>query len=194
MLPIFASDVDLDKSVYWYGKWSESGGGADIDGLLRSGGEIQRQSQPVISCSSRVLYGSWDVRSSIEADSLDTSVVTISECEYVSNWDNLRGLLKSKGDDDLAAANRELNGFLDEIAADHNITQLWPWMGRSKDTLNETWDIKWMEEYKSAEHLIASELSAAKNGIFTLESNVLDPVVQCKDPEVFSAMVIRSGK
>ncbi len=112
----------------------------------------------------------------------------------MSNWDNLRGLLKSKFDDDLAAANRELNGFLDEIAADHNITQLWPWMGRSKDTLNETWDIKWMEEYKSAEHLIASELSAAKNGIFTLESNVLDPVVQWKDPEVFSAMVIRSGK
>ena len=192
LTPIFASDVDLDTTVYWYGKWSESGGGSDIDALLKSGGEISSQFQPVLACSSRILFGGWDVRAELDSDSLDSSIITMADCEYVSDWDNQRGLLKTKGDDDLAAANRQLNGFLDKTEARYNITQLWPWMGRSKDTLNENWDIKWMEEYTSAEHLVQSELSAAKNGIFTLESNVLDPVVDCKDPEVFSALTIRT--
>ena len=192
LTPIFASDVDLDTTVYWYGKWSESGGGADIDALLKSGGEISSQFQPVLTCSSRILFGGWDVRAKLDSDGLNGSIITMADCEYMSDWDNQRGLLKTKGDDDLAAANRQLNGFLDKNGAKYNITQLWPWMGRSKDTLNEDWDIKWMEEYTSAEHLVESELRAAKNGIFTLESNVLDPVVDCKDPEVFSAVTIRT--
>ncbi len=193
LIPIFSSDLDIEKTILWYGKWEPRAAGKDIDALLASGNEIQSQFQPVITCKSRVLYGSWDIRNKLKPKKVDNKIVSISECKYVSDWDNQRGLLKTRGDDDLASANGELNKFYDENDADFNITQLWPWKGRSKNELSSTWDIKWVEEYRSADHMIITELDMANNGIFEIETKAIDPVINCKDPEVFQARSIRGG-
>ena len=127
--------------------------------------------QPVLACSSRILFGGWDVRAELDSDSLDSSIITMADCEYVSDWDNQRGLLKTKGDDDLAAANRQLNGFLDKTDAKYNTTNCGLGWDDPKDTLNEdrTQHSKRMEEYTSAEHLVQSELRSQERHIHPRE-------------------------
>ena len=193
--PIYATMPNVERSVFWSGRWPLEADGKAIDALQANSSKISEILDPVITCKSKVYYWGWHVLNGLETDPESNRIVNAQHCSYKTEWDNLRGQLNAKTDSDLLAANKKLKAYLEKHdLVDVNSYQLWPNSGFSFADPMVRYDLIWITEYKNFTHLSERMRRLVyEYDYWNLYSDLLLPLLDCDTQQSFMSRKI-TGK
>ncbi len=192
--PIFSTNQDLARNIIWYGNWSLESKEPTIDILTDSERGLPQLINSVVACNSSIHYWGWRVFDGVDLSNNKKRMITISECEMESDWDNLRGKLTSKSDDDLLRANKALFEFFkDKSPFEQNASQLWANSGFLGSDIDSTPDFLWLREYESVKAYEDQNRESTEQGFWAFWLKTFRPVVDCHTSRAFNALRIRKA-
>jgi hypothetical protein len=164
VLTPFFSDGS-DAGVYWVGfSDSFSDQGIVLEEWLEKGGDLQKEFDSVIPCNSHSQLAWVRVRDVAEAP-LSTGVVDFAGCSW------LPGATQEK----MAAADAEMNKFLDQVGITARVYRWYPMQGNPADGL-DFYQARWHDSLaaKGSDNDLY-----VRNGGVQLENKLYDPIVKC---------------
>lgn len=164
VLTPFFSDGS-DAGVYWVGfSDSFSDQGIVLEEWLEKGGDLQKEFDSVIPCNSHSQLAWVRVRDVAEAP-LSTGVVDFAGCSW------LPGATQEK----MAAADAEMNKFLDQVGITARVYRWYPMQGNPADGL-DFYQARWHDSLaaKGSDNDLY-----VRNGGVQLENKLYDPIMKC---------------
>ena len=164
VLTPFFSDGS-DAGVYWVGfSGSFSDQGIVLEEWLEKGGDLQQEFDSVIPCKSHSQLAWVRIRDIADAP-LSKGVVDFAGCS----------LLPGATQEKLAAADAEMNDFLDQVGITARVYRWYPMQGNPPDGL-DFYQAHWHDSLSAKG---SDNDLYVRNGGVQLENKLYDPIMKC---------------
>ena len=179
MTPVFGSDIDFERTAFWFGFTPDfKGMGKSLDAWFTEGAELNAKFNEVWTCSAHMEFASLIVRGGGGESS--SGYASFSDCTFREGMEM----------EDLMAAQAKYNAYLDEQEVPGVTVYHLPGHGNPQDAGYAMKMSNWVSDLSTYGE---NSEKYVNQGGWKVRQDTIGSVVSCDSPRMYTATLVRSG-